>query len=182
MNDHDVFVAAHSDATVVRAAIDTALGATFAPGHGTQPIPTLATCTTLVFFHDRHPLEDDADFAVTRYTYWINIHDSTRNADCHLATAARLRGRDGPRLASHALLRHPGQPRSLPVKQAACCVNAALLLELLPRFGSAIGLGPGSRSVGPAMARYTRAVMSTRRAARPQARVATALGESRVHL
>ncbi|HWF81603.1 MAG TPA: hypothetical protein VN695_13555 [Streptosporangiaceae bacterium] len=90
MNDHEVFVEAHRDATVVRAAIEAALGATFAPGHGTELIPALVTGTTLVFFHDRHPFEDDADFAVTRYTYWVSIHDSARNADCQLATAQRV--------------------------------------------------------------------------------------------
>jgi hypothetical protein len=72
------------------AVIETALGATFRPGHSTEPIPTPVTGTTLVFFRDRHPFEADADFAVTRYTYWVSIHDSARNADCQLATAQRV--------------------------------------------------------------------------------------------
>lgn len=78
MNEHEVFIAAKCPASVVRAAIEAALGATFTLGHDAEPVAALVTGTTMVFFHDSHPFEDDADFPVTRFTYWVNIRDSAR--------------------------------------------------------------------------------------------------------
>lgn len=51
----------------MHAAIEAALGATFTLGHDPEPVPALVTGTTMVFFHDKHPFEDDAAFPVTRY-------------------------------------------------------------------------------------------------------------------
>src|SRR5258708_15040612 len=59
MNEHDVFVAAECPASVVRAAIEAALGATFTLGHDPELVPALVTGPTAVFFHDSHPFEDD---------------------------------------------------------------------------------------------------------------------------
>src|SRR5258708_35277081 len=59
MNEHDVFVAAECPASVVRAGIEAALGATFTLGHDPAPVPALVTGPTAVFFHDSHPFEDD---------------------------------------------------------------------------------------------------------------------------
>ena len=90
MNDHDVFVAAGCPATMVRAVIEAALGPVFTPGQGPEPVPALAAGTTKVFFHDSHPFDDDTDFAVSRYSYWISVHDSARNTDRQLAIARRV--------------------------------------------------------------------------------------------
>jgi hypothetical protein len=87
MNEHDVFVAAERPAPMVRAVIEAALGAAFTPGQAPELPVALATGTTMVFFHDSHPFEDDVDFPVTRYRYWVNIHDTTRNTERQLATA-----------------------------------------------------------------------------------------------
>jgi hypothetical protein len=43
-----------------------------------------------VFFHDSHDFEDDRDFTVTRYRYWISVHDSARDEQRQLATAQRI--------------------------------------------------------------------------------------------
>jgi hypothetical protein len=70
MNEHDVFVANDRPAPVVRAVIEAALGVAFTPGQGPEPAAALASGTTMVFFYDSHPFEDDVDFPVTRYGYW----------------------------------------------------------------------------------------------------------------
>lgn len=90
MNEHDVFVAAECPAFVVRAAIEAALGATFTLSQDPEPVPALVTGTAMVFFHDSHPFEDDADFPVTRFTYWINIRDTGKDAERQLAIAWRV--------------------------------------------------------------------------------------------
>jgi hypothetical protein len=55
-----------------------------------MPVPALATGTTKVFFHDSHAFEDDHDFAVSRYRYWISVKDSARNEQRQLAVAQRI--------------------------------------------------------------------------------------------
>jgi hypothetical protein len=87
MNEHDVFIADERPAPEVRAVIEAALGAAFTYGQGPDPATFLATGTTMVFFHDSHSFEDDAGFPVTRYRYWANIHDTTRNTERQLAIA-----------------------------------------------------------------------------------------------
>src|SRR5258707_1661616 len=86
MTQHDVFVATEYPAPVVRAVIEVALGTAFQPSHGPEPVPALTIGPTKVFFHDSHPFEDDADFAVSRYRYWVNVEDSARQ----LAIAQRV--------------------------------------------------------------------------------------------
>jgi hypothetical protein len=90
MNDHDVFVAAGCSGGAVRAAIEAALGASFGQGQGSDPVPVLAVGTTMVVFHGSHPFEDDVDFAVSRYRYWVSVHDSARNSGRQLAVAQRV--------------------------------------------------------------------------------------------
>jgi hypothetical protein len=90
MNEHDVFVEAGCPAPVVRAVIEAALGAAFRPGEGTEPAAVLATGSTMVFFYDSHPFEDDVDFPVTRYRYWVNIRDTVRNTERQLVIARRV--------------------------------------------------------------------------------------------
>lgn len=87
MNAHDVFVAAECPASMVRAAIEAALGATFSFGDGPEPVPALVTGTTMVFLHDSHPFEGDADFPVTRFAYRVNVRDSARDTERQLAIA-----------------------------------------------------------------------------------------------
>lgn len=104
VNEHDVYVAAESPAIVVRAVIEAALGATFSPSQDPQPVPVLATGTTMVFFHDSHPFEDDKDFPVSRYTYWVSVRDAARNPDRELAIARlvfdAVKARDWPAMLS----------------------------------------------------------------------------------
>lgn len=71
------------------ASIKAALGATFTLGHGPEPVPALVTGTTMVFLHS-HVFEDDADFPVTRFTYWVNVRDSARNTERQLAAGRRV--------------------------------------------------------------------------------------------
>jgi hypothetical protein len=72
-----------------------------------------------VFFHDSHPFEDDTDFAVSRYRYWVNVEDSARDQQRQLAIAQRVFDAVKARgLAGDALFRPPGQPRRLPVKRS----------------------------------------------------------------
>ncbi len=52
--------------------------------------PALATGTTLVFFYDSHPFDDDVDFAGSRYRSRVNVHDTARNAERQLAIARRV--------------------------------------------------------------------------------------------
>jgi len=90
MNEHDVFVAAEIPAGVVREAIEAGLGAAFRPGQDPDPVPVLIIGTTKVFFFDDHPFEDDVDFPVSRYRYWINVHDSARNSERQLTIARQI--------------------------------------------------------------------------------------------
>lgn len=43
-----------------------------------------------MFFHDSHEFEDDRDFAVMRYRYWISVHDSERDEQRQLTIARRI--------------------------------------------------------------------------------------------
>ena len=90
MTQHDVFVATDCPGSAVRATIEVALGAAFKPSQDAEPVPALAIGTTKVFFHDGHPFEDDVDFAVSQYRYWVNIHDSARDENRQLAIARRV--------------------------------------------------------------------------------------------
>lgn len=106
MNEHDVLVTAECPAAVVRAVIEAALGAAFTSGQALEPVPALAVGTTMVFFHDSHPFEDDAGFAVPRYTYWVSVRDSARNTQRQLAIARRVfdavKGEGWPAMLSFA--------------------------------------------------------------------------------
>ena len=90
MTEHDVFVATECPASAVRAVIEAALGAAFKPSQDAKPVPALAIGTTKVFFHDSHPFEDDVNFAVSQYRYWVNIEDSARDEGRQLAIARRM--------------------------------------------------------------------------------------------
>lgn len=90
MTQHDVFVATECPAPAIRATIETALGAAFTPSQDLEPVPALAIGTTKVFFHDGHPFEDDAGFAVSQYRYWVSVEDSARDEDRQLAIARRV--------------------------------------------------------------------------------------------
>jgi hypothetical protein len=90
MTEHDVFVSAERPAGVVRAVIEAALGTAFRPSQDPDPVPALAIGTTKVFFHDSHPFEDDADFAVSRYRYWVSVEDSARDEDRQFAIARQV--------------------------------------------------------------------------------------------
>jgi hypothetical protein len=79
MTEHDVFVAGEDPASMVRAVIETALGMAFRPSQDSEPVPALAVGATKVFFHDDNPYEDDADFPVSRYRYWVSVEDSGRD-------------------------------------------------------------------------------------------------------
>jgi hypothetical protein len=125
MNEHDVFVANERPAAEVRAVTEAALGAAFTPGQGPEPATFLATGTTMVFFEDSHSSEDDTDFPVTKYRYWVKHprqDQEHRTPARHRAT--RLRRRVGRRLASDALLRHPGQPRHPPMRPAQAAATS----------------------------------------------------------
>lgn len=90
MADHGIFVSAERPAGAVRAVIETALEATFGISEDPEPLPALVTGVTKVFFNDSHGFEDDRDFAVSRYRYWINVHDSARDEQRQLAVAQRV--------------------------------------------------------------------------------------------
>jgi hypothetical protein len=90
MNDHDVFVSGEAPVDAVRAAIETALGATFRPSQEPEPVPSLAVGATMVFFHEDHPFEDDIGFAAARYRYWISVRDSARDEERQLAVARKV--------------------------------------------------------------------------------------------
>jgi hypothetical protein len=53
-------------------------------------VPALAAGSTKVFFHDSHAFEDDAGFPVSRYRYWVSVHDADRDEERQLATAQRI--------------------------------------------------------------------------------------------
>jgi hypothetical protein len=132
MNDHDVFVAAGCSAGALRAAIEAALGTSFEQGQGSGPVPALLAGATKVFYYESHPFEDDVvDFAVSRYCFWVSVHNSARNSGRQLAgAAARVRCREGSGLAGEALLRRPGPNCRLPVRPASD-------LRSLPTWGRA---------------------------------------------
>jgi len=90
MNEHDVFVAAERPAGEVRAVIETGLGTAFRPAQDPDMVPVLVAGTTTVFLFDGHSFEDDVDFPVSRYRYWINIRDSARNSERQLAVARQV--------------------------------------------------------------------------------------------
>ena len=76
----------------VRAVIKAELETTFSASDDPDPVPALVTATTRVFFHDNHEFEDDQDFAVSRYRYWISVHDAARDERRQLAVAQRISG------------------------------------------------------------------------------------------
>lgn len=90
MTDHDILVSDKPPARQVRAVIEAELETAFQPSEDPDPIPALVTGTTKVFFHDSHDFEDDHDFAMTRYHYWISVHDSARDEQRQLAIAQRI--------------------------------------------------------------------------------------------
>ena len=90
MADHDIFVSAERPADEVRAVIEAELRTAFSPSDEPDPVPALVTATTKVFFHDSHEFEDDQDFAVSRYRYWINVHDANRDEQRQLAVAQQI--------------------------------------------------------------------------------------------
>jgi len=107
--DHDIFVSAPRP-DEVRAVIETELAASFTASQDPDPVPALVTGATKVFFHDSHEFEDDRDFAVTQYRYWISVHDSASNEQRQLATAKRifnaLKARGWPVMLSFNLQGH----------------------------------------------------------------------------
>jgi hypothetical protein len=60
-----------------------------------------------VFFRDSHPFEDDVDFPVSRYRYWVSVQDSARDEGRQLAVAQRVfdavKAAGWPVLLSHGL-------------------------------------------------------------------------------
>jgi len=90
VTEHDIFVSAEPAAGEVRAVIEAEPGSGLQRKRGPDPVPALAAGTTQVFFHDSHPFEDDRDFAVSRYRYWISGHDSARDQQRQLAVAQRI--------------------------------------------------------------------------------------------
>jgi hypothetical protein len=90
MTEHDVFVSGEPPAEVVRAVIEAALGSAFGLSEDPDPVSALGVGTTKVFFHDDHPFEDDADFPVSRYRYWISVEDSARDEERQLDVARQI--------------------------------------------------------------------------------------------
>jgi hypothetical protein len=88
--DDDVFIAGDRPAGEVRKAIETALGERFEPSIDLEPMPALFVGHTLVYFHDDHEFCDDRDLRFTQYRYWVNVHDTDRDADRQLAVARRV--------------------------------------------------------------------------------------------
>jgi hypothetical protein len=109
MADHDIFVSA-GRTDEVRAVIETELGAAFSASDDPDAMQALMTGATKVFFHDSHDLEDDHDFAVTRYRYWVNVHDSARNEQDQFVVAERIfdavKARGWPAMLSFNLQGH----------------------------------------------------------------------------
>jgi hypothetical protein len=62
-----------------------------------------------VFFRDSHQFEDDADFPVSRYQYWVNVQDSGHDENRQLEVARRVfdaaRTAGWPALLSYAVQR-----------------------------------------------------------------------------
>jgi hypothetical protein len=90
LTDHDIFVSAERPADEVRAVIEAELRTPFTASDDPHPVPALVTATTKVFFYHSHRFEDDRDFAVSRYRYWINVHDATRDEQRQLAVAQQI--------------------------------------------------------------------------------------------
>jgi hypothetical protein len=90
MTEHDVFVSGDRPAAVVRAVIEAALGTTFRPSQDAEPVPAMTVGATKVFFHDDHPFEDDSDFPVSQYRYWVSVEDPDRDEERQLAVALRV--------------------------------------------------------------------------------------------
>ncbi len=88
--DDDVFIAGDRPAVEVRQGIETALGERFQPSMDQEPLPLLVTGHTFVYFHDDHEFSDDRDLRFTQYRYWVNVHDTDRDADRQLAVARRV--------------------------------------------------------------------------------------------
>lgn len=107
MTEHDVFVSTEQPAEEVRAVIETELGTAFGASEEPDPVPALAIGTTEVFFHDSHAFEDDYEFAVSRYRYWISVEDSARDEERQLAVAQRvfdaMKAQDWPAMLSFDL-------------------------------------------------------------------------------
>ena len=90
MADHDIFVSAERPADEVRAVIEAELRTAFTASDEPEPVPALVTATTKVFFHNSHEFGDDQHFAVSRYRYWINVHDGARDERRQLAVAQQI--------------------------------------------------------------------------------------------
>lgn len=88
--DDDVFIAGSRDADKVKEAIETALGATFQASADPDPLPALAVGPTHVFFHGKHPFDDDVDLPLSHYQYWVSVHDTGRDERRQLAVAQRV--------------------------------------------------------------------------------------------
>ncbi len=89
-SQHDIFIDTEEPPAAVREVIAAALGAAFQPSLDTEPVPVLAVGTTKVIFQDSHPFEDDVDFPVSRYRYWVSVEDAGRNDDRQMAVAQRV--------------------------------------------------------------------------------------------
>lgn len=107
MTNHDVFVSGERPSDVVRTVIEAALGSVFGLSEDPEPVPALAVGTTKVFFHDDHPFEDDAAFAVSRYRYWISVEDSARDEERQLDVARQvfdaIKAENWPAMLSYGL-------------------------------------------------------------------------------
>jgi hypothetical protein len=90
MADHDIFVSTKAPADAVRTVIEAELRTAFQASDDSDPVPALITGTTKVFFYDHHEFENDQDFTVSRYRYWINVHDSARDEQRQLAVAQQI--------------------------------------------------------------------------------------------
>lgn len=88
--DDDVFIAGDRPAGEVRQVIETALGQRFEPSMDRDPLPLLITGPTFVYFHDDHDFCDDRDLRFTQYRYWVNVHDTDRDANRQLVVARRI--------------------------------------------------------------------------------------------
>lgn len=88
--DDDVFIAGDRPSEEVRRTIESALAGQFEPSADQEPMPLLVTGHTFVYFHDEHNFCDDRDMRFTQYRYWVNVHDTNRDADRQLAVARRV--------------------------------------------------------------------------------------------
>lgn len=88
--DDDVFIAGDRPAGDVRQVIETVFGERFEPSRGQEPLPLLVTGHTFVCFHDSHEFCDDRDLHFTQYRYWVNVHNTDKDADRQLAVARQV--------------------------------------------------------------------------------------------